>query len=344
MNVSTVAREVRGELAPALPTCIYFEVTNRCNLPCRTCLRTFHTVEPAADLSLAEIRRVADQVPSLRRAVLQGIGEPLLNRELPEIVADLAGRGVSVVFNTNGTLLSPEWADRLIDGGLDELRVSLDAAHPETFEAIRGADLLPQIVERVRQFIARRRERGSSKPRVALWLIGLRANVAELPELVDIAADVGAEEVYLHRVTFREGDDAFGVASRGESAFVAYDSEEEHALVEARTRAAAKGIAFRGSGAMDPVACYGERTSSDRPWSACQRPWTLLYVTANGNLLPCCIAPFVDPNYREITLGNVRETSIADLWNGAGYRTFRRRFLSPDPVNCCRGCGTNWSL
>jgi MoaA/NifB/PqqE/SkfB family radical SAM enzyme len=344
VNVAAAERDARGELAAAGPACIYFEVTNRCNLPCRTCLRTYHTVEPAADLGLAEIRRIADEVPSLRRAVLQGIGEPLLNRELPEIVRELSSRGVSVVFNTNGTLLSRDWADRLIDAGLDELRVSLDAARPETFEAIRGADLLPQIVARLREFLARRRERGSATPRVSLWLIGLRDNVRELPELVDLAADVGADEVYLHRLTFREGDAAFGVARRDASAFVAREESEERVLVEARARAAAKGIAFRGSGAMDPVACYGERAPSGRPWSPCQRPWTLLYVTANGNLLPCCIAPFVDANYEGITLGNVREASIAELWNGDRYRSFRRRFLTGEPPSCCRGCGTNWSL
>src|SRR5262249_47435491 len=136
VSVVPEARDARGEVAAGGPECIYFEVTNRCNLPCRTCLRTYVTVEPAADLGLAEIRRLATRVRSLRRAVLQGTGEPLLNPELTEIVRELASRGVSVVFNTNGTLLSREWADRLIDAGLDELRVSLDAARPETFEAI----------------------------------------------------------------------------------------------------------------------------------------------------------------------------------------------------------------
>ncbi len=344
MSVVDAAADPRHEVAFEAPVCLYLEVTNRCNLPCRTCLRTYRTVEPPADLTLEEIRRIADQLPGLKRAVLQGVGEPLLNAELTGIVSLLASRGASVCFNTNGTLLSREWADRLIDAGLDHLRVSLDAARPETFLSIRGADLLPQIVERVRRFIDRRRERGSDRPRVSLWMIGLRANVRELPELVELAADVGAEEVYLHRLTFRDGEEAFGVARREESAFLAFDAEEESALVEARARANATGIAFAGSGAADPVDCYGRRATPGRPWSPCQRPWTLLYVTANGNLLPCCIAPFVEPDFPQITLGNVREARLSELWNGERYRSFRRRFLSDEPPSCCRGCGTNWSL
>lgn len=71
-----------------------------------------------------------EQFPVLERAVLHGVGEPLLNRDLPRMVAHLKSRGVYVLFNTNATLLTEDWGRRLIEAGLDELRVSVDGADP----------------------------------------------------------------------------------------------------------------------------------------------------------------------------------------------------------------------
>jgi uncharacterized radical SAM superfamily Fe-S cluster-containing enzyme len=88
------------------PVEAYFEVANRCNSKCVTCPLTFSPQEAAKQLSLDEFRRLVDQLPALRRAVMQGIGEPLLNRELPAMIRCLKDRGVYVVFNTNAALLT----------------------------------------------------------------------------------------------------------------------------------------------------------------------------------------------------------------------------------------------
>ena len=84
--------------------------------------------------------------------------------------------------------------------------------------------------------------------------------------------------------------------------------------------------------------------SGRRPWAACRRPFTLVYVTANGNVLPCCIAPFATRHYPGIVLGNVFERPLAEIWNGERYREFRRAILTESPPECCSGCGVKWSL
>ncbi len=72
-----VAPERLGE-AVAPPVCLYLEVTNRCNLLCETCPRTFEELEPPADMSWELFTKIVDQVPGLQRAVLHGVGEPML--------------------------------------------------------------------------------------------------------------------------------------------------------------------------------------------------------------------------------------------------------------------------
>src|ERR671919_1200610 len=107
----------RGSIAELNPRVIFIEVTNRCNLLCQTCPRTFFDREPLKSLTLTEFIAIAEQFPHMQRALLHGIGEPLLNRELPEIIGYLKGRNVEVIINSNGTLLSPEWQERLVNSG-----------------------------------------------------------------------------------------------------------------------------------------------------------------------------------------------------------------------------------
>src|SRR5439155_23807404 len=127
-------------LRPPLPRSLYIETTSRCNSKCQTCILTFGGREPAEDLTWVRFRHIVDQFPALERVLLHGIGEPLLNRDLPRMVAHLHRRGAIVLFNSNAISLSVARADALIAAGLDELRVSLDASTAASYARVRGAD------------------------------------------------------------------------------------------------------------------------------------------------------------------------------------------------------------
>ena len=96
--------EGRGNYAARQPVCVYLETTNRCNLLCTTCPRTYAELEPPADMSWELFISIVDQIPDLQRAVLHGVGEPMLVRNLANMVRYLKDRGTYVLFNTNGTL------------------------------------------------------------------------------------------------------------------------------------------------------------------------------------------------------------------------------------------------
>ena len=89
-----------------LPKVLYIETTNRCNLRCKGCILYRGNWEPERDVSLSELIRITDQVPDLEQVYLHGIGEPLLNKELADIIRHLKSRKVYVLFNSNGILLN----------------------------------------------------------------------------------------------------------------------------------------------------------------------------------------------------------------------------------------------
>lgn len=331
----------RAPAAEAMPVCLYLEVTNRCNLLCETCPRTFEALEPPADMDWALFTRIVDQVPGLARAVLHGVGEPMLVRALPRMVRYLKERGVYVLFNTNGTLLSPKRARDLIATELDELRVSLDAASPEGFLRVRGKPLFGRILSNLRAFTALQRELGATTPRVSLWLTGLRETVAELPAFVRLAAELGVAEVYLQRLVY--DDTGRGLARPDQALFAQVAAEEDGMIAAASALAADLGVRLDASGATEPGLSL--RAADDpTPWSGCRRPWSLMYFTAHGRALPCCIAPFSARGYAGYTLGDATQETLREIWNGAAYRAFREGLLGDVPPAPCAGCGVRWSL
>src|SRR5207247_471306 len=115
-------------------------------------------------------------------------------------------RVACVLFNTNGTLRSEKRGRELIESGLDELRVSLDAAEPRAFKLVRGRDMFARIVRNLRAFRALQRAEGAETPRVSLWLTGLQETLDQLCNFVHLAHDLDIPEVYLQRlVYFPEG-------------------------------------------------------------------------------------------------------------------------------------------
>jgi radical SAM protein with 4Fe4S-binding SPASM domain len=69
-----------------------------------------------------------------------------------------------------------------------------------------------------------------------------------------------------------------------------------------------------------------------------------MYVTANGNVLPCCFSPFTTDDYAGLVLGNAYNTPLETLWSGEAFRALRAALRSDDPPESCDRCGVCWSL
>lgn len=128
-------------------------VTDRCNIRCVYCMPESVRFLPRADLlSFEEIERFA------RVALRSGIskirltgGEPLMRRDLPELVARLARLpGLSDIgLTTNGLQLAP-LAQPLFDAGLRRLNLSLDTLDPARFEQLTRRTGLEQVLDGIR--------------------------------------------------------------------------------------------------------------------------------------------------------------------------------------------------
>src|SRR5205085_12062228 len=135
--------------------------------------------------------------------------------------------------------------------------------------------------------LAMQKEQQAAKPAVSLWFTAMRENLHELPLLIDLAAENGVGEVYMQRLVYFEE----GLASSKQSLFRRSTREELELVHRCEQTCKERGITFSAAGATTPLESL-VRDFGDRPWSGCQRPYTLTYITSSGNVLSCCFAPF----------------------------------------------------
>jgi radical SAM protein with 4Fe4S-binding SPASM domain len=251
-----------------------------------------------------------------------------------------AARGIAVGFNTNAVLLTPHRARALAEAGLSWLHVSVDGATAATYEEIRhGTAFAPRpgqfraVVANLRSLVALRP--AGQPPVVKLVYVAMRRNIAELPELVRLAADIGVDELRVQNLshTFSDTDPA------GEYAAIRAYAEAESLDSEpglVREVFAAASLAARETGLPLRLPAVTEPDPGARQPGApgCTWPWDGGYVTHRGEVQPCCMVMGSD----RATLGRLGERTFAEVWSGPEYRDFRARLLTADPPEVCRGC------
>jgi len=299
------------------------EVTSRCNLECVMCPVTVLADQwPSLDMSWDTFERVAAAFGHTNWAYLQGWGEPLLHRRLFDMIERAKTAGCQVGFTTNGTRLTHDAGERLLDRHLDLLAVSIAGATAATHAAIRVGSDLPRLIGNLRGFLRLRAARKSLAPKVEIFFLMTPANIAELPAAVELAADVGADELVATNLDY--------VMTPALDALRAYSSGPADPALRAvmdRARAAAErcGIAFRPY-PLEP-----------KEMAVCDlNPLRILYVSADGSVSPCVytsltgqsrVPRFFDGKATHIPperFGNVNERSLMEIWESPAYRAFRR--------------------
>ena len=175
------------------PRKLNIEVTTRCNLNCTMCLSRVWK-EASGDMSMETFKALLPVFPQLETVNIIGIGEPLLNPNIIEMIrlgkASLPPKG-TFSLTTNATLIDDQMARRLVDTGIDAIVVSVDGAKPETFGAIRKDAALDQVLRNVDRLNEAKQQQGKPVPRIGFEFVAMKRNVAELPQVVDLAAQHG---------------------------------------------------------------------------------------------------------------------------------------------------------
>lgn len=324
-------------LQPPLPRFAQIEPVGRCNLACRMC-----TVNDRGDavgqMSLAQFDALLDQLPGLQELHLQGLGEPMLHPQFFEMVAHAAARSIRVSANTNATLVTPERARRCADSGLAVLSVSLDGASQAVYEAIRRKASFAKVLRNLDRLVAAR-EAAASTLQLRAVMVLMRGNLDELPALVTLLHDHGVHELLVQRLS---SDLAQPELPARYIPIRSYVDAAELQPADLPRAGALFAAARERAQALDFTLHLPKLTPASGDGAGrCNWPSEQLYVTAAGELLPCCMVATAD----RASFGGVfdgddapPEGRLLERWHGASAQQFRSALASETPPSVCRGC------
>jgi radical SAM protein with 4Fe4S-binding SPASM domain len=322
---------------PPLPRHVQLEVTSACNLACAMCLVSYRPAVNRAEgaMSMELFTRLVDGNPALTRLTPQGLGKPLLQPRLFDMVAYAKARVIEVGFNSNAQLLTRARADRLVALGLDWLHVSLDGATAGTYEGIRGRADFSRVGRNLRGLQEAKRQAGATRPGVQVVFVAMRRNLPELPDLVRLVSSWGVDEVHVQGLShdFADTDPAGAYAgirqfAHEESLERADPDQVAELFARAREEAQRCGVRLRLPG-------RGGAARREPGQPGCTWPWDAAYVTSWGTVQPCCMVMGDD----RVAMGSLADADLADVWSGQAYADFRSALTSDTPPpSVCAGC------
>jgi len=133
-------------IIPEGPLMVGWDITRMCNLRCKHCYANAGKRHPM-EFSIEEIRNIVDELSGLGTVVIAiAGGEPLMRRDLPDIVSYIKSKGMEIFLNTNGTLINKKIVEELMEAGLKQIEISFDGLE-EDHDFIRGKDTFRKAME-----------------------------------------------------------------------------------------------------------------------------------------------------------------------------------------------------
>ncbi len=304
------------------PLALLAELTHRCPLGCPYCSNPLDLQRASAELDAATWIRVFDEAAAL--GVLQvhfSGGEPLVRRDLVELVGHANKCGLYVNLITSGIRLDAFRLGHLIDAGLEHVQLSLqdsDAASGDRIAGFAGAQQA-------------KREAAALVCAMGLPLtvnaVVHRQNLEHLEEIIALAVQLGAERLEVAHVQY------YGWALANRAALL--PSREQLDTATATVEAARARLV--GRLIIDYVVpdYYAHRPK------ACMGGWgrRFLNVTPSGKVLPCHAAETL-PGLRFPT---VAEASLSEIWyHSPAFAHFRGTAWMAEPCRSCERREIDW--
>jgi PqqA peptide cyclase len=307
---------------PDPPLALLAELTHRCPLQCPYCSNPLALLSSRDELSTSDWKSVIDQAAKL--GVLQihfSGGEPMVRRDLEDLVTHAHTAGLYSNLITSGVLSSAGRLEALARGGLDHVQLSFQDAETESAERIghmRGAQ--------AKKIAFARDARGTGLP-LTVNAVVHRQNLDRLEEIIDLALSLEAGRLEIAHVQY------YGWALKNRKALMPSRAQIEVAAAtveQARAR-------LKGRLVIDHVTPdYFAR----RP-KACMGGWghRFLNVAPSGQVLPCHAALSIPG----MVFDNVMDRSLAEIWRAsAAFETFRGTAWMPEPCRSCDQREIDW--
>ena len=278
-------------------------LTYRCQCNCVHCGMNLYRVDPAEELSPEEVKSVIRQARDLGAVEITFFGgEPLLRKDLDELIAFASSLKMLPSIDTNGLLLTPERIQKLMDARLAAVKISLDSPEGEEHDRLRGS---PGCFKKASAVILECVNQGLP---CVISTYASRENLksGDLKRLIELGRKLGVDAVRIIDTTLS------GCFISSPGLTLRPDERKELAKL------------------LEPGFVFLENLASARALthpvcSATARRY--IYVSPRGDVQPCCFVPLSFGNIRNEPLKNLLDR----LWNSPVMSYDRNQCLMNNP-------------
>lgn len=347
------------------PVNLQIEHTNFCNARCIMCSHCFTKNHGGVFLSDENLKFLNEALPYVRKITLHGYGEPFMHPNIIQILNNYAEYGIKITCNTNASIMSQELAT-VIHKCFYDISISCDGATSYTYEGVRVGLNFEKFKSNVRML----RNQGDDLF-MRMAVVVMRQNIEELPQIVEMASELGFQEVLFVDITTQ------GLLENEEDSPILYPAATFHFVTEAEKIGKEKGINVKVPKYIMDMDLDGDveadlKKMREKPFfkdasfteglynrykasgfiettmqatkenfvvpgdykceGICDFVMERPFINANGDVFLCCT------NWMHI-VGNVyKDGGFEAVWNGEIMQGIRRMFYEGNLPKYCTGC------
>ncbi len=302
-----------GKIAlKSLPSFLFLDVACVCTLKCPLCyLGQGLEGRSRGKMSMDTFCRAIDEFRDHGIvAHLYIRGEPLMNKQLPEMIEYANRAHLMTVISTHLNLLDKGMAEALIDSGLKKLVVSLDGATEETYSTYRVGGNWDDVLRNIEVLNEMKRRKKARFPKIVLQFLVFKFNLHEVGPIKRLADSLGVE------LSLQQG-------CLGGPLYEPYTGEHSPELID-RWIVPPDVLqdALSSTGSRPGVLFDYHRKDETLCDERCFFLWKTAYINWDGNVSPCCFVYQQDRDF-----GNIHHEPFRNIWNNPKFRHARSLFL-----------------
>jgi radical SAM protein with 4Fe4S-binding SPASM domain len=297
---------------PRRPKIGYIETTSRCPFTCVMCPKSSASYDrPDAIMSMQLFLQIIKQLKHQRDVTLHLFGDPLMDPNIFERLAELRKNNLRGSFSTNAMMITESFYVPLLTSGIGKLVISCDAVSNETYRAMRGP--------RAKQYLAEQRLRGF----LDAWQARGRP-IQVILRFVNLDINISERKAFLDRWSGYAGVQ-FDIKTHLKFPDVS-SSLDTKARLPIR-----QGFLTQKQGGRAPVKCL-------RHWFSSKGE---LGIQVDGAVVPCCLS-----HTREVILGDLSIQPLDEIWRSDKFARLRRAIFFKDGLeefSTCARCNFDYN-
>jgi len=347
---------------------LYVEASTLCNLNCTMCMRRGWKGEPMGHMDMGLYKKLIDEargLDSIHTISFGGIGEPMFHPNFIEMVRMAKSTGKRVECVTNGTLMTPDKAQEIIEAGLDQAWFSVDGFDENTYEGIREHGNFALVKKNIMHIAQLRTQPYFAHFHIGLTFVAMKDNIHQLMDLMTFAWRCGAKDVkvshvlpytedYMQQALYWETLKRNGFAENSPKDDIINDQSDDGLVTSSHIDFPLMDLndltvqpLTRLLNTSNTFSVMGEPLYRKQGYCRFVRE-NNVFIKWNGDVSPCMglLHPsetYLHHKHRIIkskSYGNISKHSLWDIWTSEPYACFRDRVRRFDfsPCISCGGC------